>query len=128
MVEMREGTPVGVLFRDLFIFQIKLVLDGFKDAAVIPLSVVAVAIDLFVGGGRRGRVFYSLMHAGERFDRWLNLHGAARRAMYNRDGLFGESRAGDDTFLGELEHAVRGPEGVHHAGPVPARPGLPGGG
>jgi hypothetical protein len=117
-----QGTPLSVLFRDLFIFQFKLVLDGFKDAAVIPLSVVAVVIDLFVGGPRRGRVFYGLMRAGERFDRWLNLHGAARAAARNPDGLFGESRAGDDTLLGEIEALVRGPEQVR----ADRQPSVPG--
>jgi hypothetical protein len=124
-MEGYEGTPVGVLLRDLVIFQVKLVLDGLKDAAVIPLSVVAVVLDLFVGGPRRGRIFYGVMRAGERFDRWLNLHGAARGAARNPDGLFGESRAGDDTLLGEIEEMVRGPERVHHAGPAATRPAVP---
>jgi hypothetical protein len=120
-----SGTPVGVLLRDLFIFQVKLVLDGVKDAVVIPISVVAVVLDLFMGGPRRGKIFYGVMEAGERFDRWLNLHGAARRAALNRDGLFGESRAGDDTFLGEFEEMMRRPTKVYEGHAPAPRPGLP---
>jgi hypothetical protein len=37
----------------------------------------------------------------------MNLYGAARGAEENEDGLFGTSRAGDDTMLGKLEELVR---------------------
>ena len=39
----------------------------------------------------------------ERFDLWLNLHGAALRAESDEDGLFGVSEAGSNTLLGKLE-------------------------
>jgi len=40
-------------------------------------------------------------------------HSTGERSAHNPDGLFGESRAGDDTFLGEMEELVRrGPEPV----------------
>ena len=97
----------SVLIRDFFIFQLKLWLDGFKDLLMIQLSIVAVVLDLFFGGRRR-RLFYKVIRLGERIDLWLNLHGALSRAEESGDGLFGASRAGSKTMLGQLEQAVRG--------------------
>ena len=97
----------SVLIRDFFIFQMKLWLDGFKDLLMIQLSIVAVVVDLFFGG-RRKRLFYKVIRLGERIDLWLNLHGALSRGEESRDGLFGGSRAGSNTMLGQLEQAVRG--------------------
>ena len=100
-------TPRGVLIRDLLIFQLKLVLDGIKDAVVLPVSTVVVVLELLVGGRRRGGTFYALMGACESFDRWLNLHGAAHRASRSREGLFGGSEPGDGTMVGEIEGLVQ---------------------
>ena len=127
MLEYREGVRPAVLIRDLSIFLLKLVLDGFKDLVLVKLSILAALADLVVGGRRRGRFFYGLMNASERFDLWLNVYGSARHAGSNPDGLFGESRAGDDTLLGEIEELVRGrPEPyARPAQPVSPRVGLP---
>ncbi|HEU0015125.1 MAG TPA: hypothetical protein VFQ45_15655 [Longimicrobium sp.] len=101
-----HGVPPAVLIRDFIIFQVKTIIDGIKDAIVIPLSAIAFLLDL-LWSRRKGRIFYALMGACETFDRWLNLHGATK-AMRNRDGLFGESRPGDGTMVGDLEGLVRG--------------------
>jgi hypothetical protein len=97
------GTPRGILIRDFLIFQLKLVLDGTKDAVMFPTSIVVVALELLFGGRRRGRMFYALMRVCERFDRWLNLHGAARQAALSREGFFAGSEPGDDTLIAEIE-------------------------
>jgi len=96
-----------VLIRDFLIFWLKLWLDGAKDFMMIWLSAVAVIFDLFFGG-RRQRLFYKVMRFGERIDLWLNLHGALSKGEDTGDGLFGASKAGSDTLLGQLEQAVRG--------------------
>ena len=131
MVPQETEMPPRVLVRDFAIFLVKLALDGIKDVILIKLSILALIFDLAIGGKRRGRFFYKVMRLGERMDLWLNLYGAAHHARLNPDGLFGESRAGDDTFLGEFEELVRkgdGPPGpVRPAGPIPVRPGIPAG-
>lgn len=96
----------GVLVRDFLIFWLKLWLDSFKDVVLIQISVVAVVIDFLLFG--RARLFYSVMKMGERFDLWLNLHGALAEAEASGDGLFGGSKAGSKTLLGQLEQLVRG--------------------
>lgn len=97
----------GVVIRDFVIFQVKLALDGLKDGLLMALSLGAITVDLFRGGQRK-RLFYRVMNLGERIDLWLNLHGAASRAETTDDGLFGASKAGSGTMLGQLEQAVRG--------------------
>jgi hypothetical protein len=97
-----------VLIRDLAIFQVKLVMDGAKDIVLSPLSFIAAVLDILAPGRRPGHRFYGVMMVGEKFDRWLNLFGAASAAAADDDGLFGVSRAGSPTMLGQLESAVRG--------------------
>jgi len=99
-----------VIIRDLVIFQIKLLLDGLKDIVISPIAIGAAALDLLLPTSRRGERFYIVMHAGERFDQWLNLFGASAKATEHEEGLFGASRAGADTLLGKLEQYVRGHE------------------
>jgi len=100
-----------VIIRDLVIFQVKLAIDGLKDVVLLPASLVAALIELVFPSERPGRLFYLVMRLGETFDRWLSLYGPAVEALAAQDGLFGASRAGSATMLGELEEFVRGPEG-----------------
>lgn len=103
-------TERGVTLRDFAIFQIKLLLDGGKDFVAFWLSIGAIVLDFVAGRGRRPRLFYSVVRASERFDHWLNLHSVVRDmdASGTEDGLFGGSRAGSDTFIGQVERYVRG--------------------
>lgn len=98
-----------VIIRDLIIFHVKLAIDGLKNVVLLPASLVAAIIDLLLPGERPGRLFYGVMLLGETFDRWLSLYGPALEARAAFDGLFGASRAGAATLLGELEEFVRGP-------------------
>lgn len=97
-----------VTARDFAIFQLKLLLDGLKDLLIFNVSIGALALDLVSGGGRRPRLFYSVLRWSERFDLWLNLHGPVSRMDGGDDGLFGASAAGSDTMLGKIEQMVRG--------------------
>ncbi|HEV2147749.1 MAG TPA: hypothetical protein VGR37_10135 [Longimicrobiaceae bacterium] len=106
----------GALVRDVLIFQLKLWMDGLKDLVLVPLSLVAAGVDFVF----RTRLFYRVLRIGERFDLWLNLFGAARRAAHEREGLFGASRAGDPTLVGQLER-LRGGEPPSQAGPSAPR-------
>ena len=104
---MTKATRV-VTVRDFLIFQIKLILDGLKDVVLVPVSTVAVVLDVVSGAGRRPRLFYSVLRVSERLDLWLNLNGATAEVDSSRDGLFGASTAGSDTILGQIEQVVRG--------------------
>ncbi|HYH83560.1 MAG TPA: hypothetical protein VEX86_27445 [Longimicrobium sp.] len=106
----REVHSPGVLARDFLLFCVKLVIDALKDVALIQIGVLAFCVDviLMLLTGTRRSLFYTVLEFGEKFDLWLNLYRPASRAAANRDGLFGESRAGDNSFLGGMEEMVRG--------------------
>jgi hypothetical protein len=112
---MREATT-NVTIRDFLIFQTKLLIDGAKDVALFNLSIGAFLVDLVTGRGRKPRYFYRVLRMSERFDLWLNLHGAAEGAQDTDDGLFGASLSGSPTLLGQLEAWFRG-------GDAPGTPG-----
>ena len=109
-----ETVGKGALLRDLMIFQIKLVLDGLKDVALIQISILAAAHDLLFARPGGPLLFYGVLRLSERLDLWMNLYGAATRAEDTDEGLFGASRAGSNTLLGKLEQIVRKgvPEGT----------------
>lgn len=101
----------SVVIRDFAIFQVKLLIDAAKDGVLAALSVGALVLDLLSGGGRRPRLFYSVLAMSERFDLWLNLSGAVSRLeteQLDDDGLFAASDAGSDSLLGKIEELVRG--------------------
>lgn len=99
-----------VTLRDFAIFQVKLFLDGMKDFFAIWLSIGAIILDFIAGRGRRPRLFYSVVRASERFDKWINLHSVIERMdeLETEDGLFGGSEAGDDSLIGQIEKLARG--------------------
>ena len=100
----------SVTLRDFAIFQMKLFLDGMKDFVAIWLSTGAIILDFIAGRGKKPRLFYSVVRASERFDKWINLHSVVQRMEETGtdDGLFGASTAGDDSLIGQIEQLVRG--------------------
>ena len=102
--------PKRVLLRDLVILQLKLWLDGIKDIVLSPLSIGAAVVDVLRGPTTDGHRLYRVLRWGERFDLWLNLYDATGRAETSGEGLFGGSRAGEDTLLGRLEKMAKGYE------------------
>jgi hypothetical protein len=102
---MDHRTKVSI--RDFAIFQLKLLIDGLKDGTVFTVSFVAFAVDLIFKRHGERRDFYRVMRVSEKFDLWLNLHGAAITAEASEEGFFGASEAGSDTLLSKLEQITR---------------------
>ena len=63
------------LIRDVAVFQVKVIFDGFRDLLLVPISLVSGLISLISGGSE----FYDLLRLGRRSERWINLFGAAER-------------------------------------------------
>jgi len=57
------------------VFQAKLVVDGLKDLALGPLSLLCAALGLIYDRDDPERRFRSLMRYGQDFDRWVDLFG-----------------------------------------------------
>lgn len=98
----------SVLLRDASIFMLKLWLDGLKDIVLTGAALGALVLDLLVRRRSEHYLFYKVVRAGERFDLWLNLYGAAESGATSKEGLFSASRAGDRSFLGKLEEMTGG--------------------
>ena len=103
--------PRSITLRDFAIFQVKLLLDGSKDFVAFWLSIFAIVLDFIAGRGRRPRLFYSVVRASERFDKWINLHSVVQQmdATGGEGGLL-ESDTSHETFVSEIERLVRGSE------------------
>jgi len=67
------------LIRDVAVFQVKVIVDGFRDLLLVPVSFVAGLISLVRGGRQVSPEFYDLLRLGRRSERWINLFGAAER-------------------------------------------------
>lgn len=92
------------VFRDVVVFQVKLVVDGLRDVLLSPLSIFAALIDLLIPGDDGGKRFYSVVRFGRRTERWINLFGAA-------DAIDPEAAPqGVDVLLNDLEALVRDPQ------------------
>ncbi len=105
-LRQRLDHPRRVLLRDFVIFELKLLLDQLKGLIISQAALIAFVIDFVRPRGHRFSLFYKVLTLGERLDVWLSLYGPSRHAAEDPEGLFGESRAGSPTLLGQLEGIV----------------------
>ena len=66
------------LLRDATVLQLKLIADGFRDALLIPVSLVAALVGLVRGGADCDAEFRRVIQLGRRSERWINLFGHKR--------------------------------------------------
>ncbi len=92
------------LIRDALVFQGKLLVDGLRDFALLPVSLVAALLSLVRGGNRVGREFYDVVAFGKRTEKWINLFGAADRIPIEGDGTDNPQTV--DDFVEKLERKV----------------------
>jgi len=89
------------LARDAAVLQVKLLADGLRDAALIPLSLIGAGIGLIRGGEDADREFRRIIKLGLRSERWINLFG-------NHRPLARTHPAGSlDTLIDKVESVVR---------------------
>jgi hypothetical protein len=62
--------------RDVLVFQLKLIIGNIQNFALVPVSLVAAALDLFIKGEREGEKFYWVMQWGRRTDEMINVYSA----------------------------------------------------
>jgi hypothetical protein len=92
--------PREQLLRDAFILQLKLLADGFRDALLIPISLVAAVVGLVRGGADCDVEFRRVIELGRRSERWINLFG-------EQEPLTPESPVGSiDRMLDQVETVV----------------------
>ena len=92
--------PRFELARETAVLQLKLLVDGLRDAILIPVSLVAALIGLLRGGTDCDREFRRVIKLGRRSERWINLFGHQRP-------LSGDRVTGSmDSILDQVETAV----------------------
>lgn len=93
-------SPREQLLRDAFILQLKLVADGFRDALLIPISIVAAIVGLVRGGKGCDAEFRRVFELGRSSERWINLFG-------EQEPLTPDSPVGSiDRILDQVETVV----------------------
>ena len=63
-------------FRDVLVFQFKMLLDNVRDFALMPVSLVAALIDLIFKGKRHGSLFYQVLRWGAHSEEVINVYSA----------------------------------------------------
>ncbi|HEY2070782.1 MAG TPA: hypothetical protein VGG48_14600 [Rhizomicrobium sp.] len=63
-------------FRDVLVFQLKLVLGNLQNFALVPVSLVAALIDCFVKGKHEGERFYWVLEWGRRTDEAIDIYSS----------------------------------------------------
>ncbi len=100
---MSSENPKKKLLRDVGLFQVKLLVDGLRDVALSPISLVAAAIDLLGFRLDETALFYQVLHAGKRSEKWIDLFSAAKPGNWPDGKTEGENL---DTLITRLEVAV----------------------
>ncbi|MFT5139602.1 MAG: hypothetical protein ACI9H8_001452 [Lysobacterales bacterium] len=96
-----ENYPRSILFRESMIFQLKLVADGFRDFALVPVSLIATAVGLIRGGAEQDREFRRVIELGKQTEKWINLFG-------QHEPIEDVGNAGSiDLLLSQAEEVVR---------------------
>ena len=65
----------GVLIRESMVFQLKLLADGLRDFALVPISLIATIVGLVRGGEGQDREFRRVIELGRQSEQWINLFG-----------------------------------------------------
>ena len=93
-------SPRIELMREAAVLQLKLLADGLRDAALIPVSLLAALVGLVRGGEEPDREYRQVIKLGRRSERWINLFGHQRP-------LGNSHPAGSlDTVLKQVEDVV----------------------
>ncbi|HKJ17201.1 MAG TPA: hypothetical protein VJ984_07630 [Xanthomonadales bacterium] len=96
----KEPVSRTELAREVAVLQLKLVADGLRDAALIPVSLFAAIIGLIRGGDEPDREFRQVLELGIQTERWINLFG------YHKPRS--ESPAASmDTVIDKVEEVLR---------------------
>ena len=95
-----DYSPRMQLARDAAVLQLKLIADGFRDALLIPISLIAALIGLLRGGKDCDAEFRRVIKLGLRSERWINLFGQQRPLGFNN------SVGSMDKILDQVEAVV----------------------
>jgi hypothetical protein len=91
----------GALVRNSVVFQLKLMADGLRDLALLPVSLIATLVGLLRGGDEPEREFQQVIELGRASEQWINLFGSHQAA---EDA---HAAASIDTLFEKLEETLK---------------------
>jgi len=95
------------LIRDVAMFQVKLIDDGFRDLLLVPISLITGIVSLASGkDGEPGTQFYHLLGVGKQSEQWINLFGALENAPPDMVHIQPFPDTDMDDIVGHLESFV----------------------
>ena len=95
------------LIRDVAMLQAKLIVDGFRDLVLVPVSIAAGIISLLSGkDGEPGPHFYHLLGVGKQSEKWINLFGALKNAPPDMEHVQPFPDTDMDDIVGHIESFV----------------------
>jgi hypothetical protein len=91
-------------FRDVVVFQLKMLLDNLRDIVLMPVALGAAVIDLLYRGEREGALFYRVLRWGWHSEKVIDVYSAIEN---DPSGDFEIGRAYTvDGVIAHLENAV----------------------
>src|ERR1041385_8605009 len=91
-------------FRDVVVFQLKMLLDNVRDIVLMPVALGAALIDLFYRGEREGALFYKVLRWGLHSEEVIDVYSAIE---HHDPGRFKVSQAYTvDGVIARLENVV----------------------
>lgn len=68
--------PRWMFFRDVVVFQLKMLLDNLRDIVLMPVALGAALIDLCYRGEREGALFYRVLRWGWHSEKVIDVYSA----------------------------------------------------
>ncbi len=78
-VEKEQPNPRTELVRDTIVLQLKLIVDGIRDLALMPICLFATIFGLIVHRERPGRYTYRILSYGRLSEKWIGLFDDAEK-------------------------------------------------
>jgi hypothetical protein len=70
-------------FRDVMVFELKMLIGNLRDFALMPVSVGAAIIDLISKGDREGSLFYRVLRWGAHSEQVLDAYSPIRHELHD---------------------------------------------
>ena len=108
--DSQASTGRAKVLWDVFVFQLKLSLDGMRDIILSPISIGAALFGVIAGGDRPDQYLRRVMRFGRRSEIWINLfnyrHGSATDEFLKplEDKIFSELRS--DSWVGRANSSM----------------------
>ena len=74
----RSSNERWQFWRDVAVFQLKMLLDNVRDLVLMPVSLVAALLDLILKGEREGTRFYKVLRWGSHSEEVIDVYSAIK--------------------------------------------------